>query len=410
MIRTISIFIILLLSTSLAKAQISLNDYVETVVEYSYTLQSAEAMVISSKAESKISNRSMLPNVSMSSDTNLDFRTGDIGWGVRADITQPIYNGGQYSALAKQGEYLLLKSESLRDKSVMDIRYNAEVAYWALSRAMVYMEAMHDYMNIVAMLRDVALHRYEEGYTSKSDLLQVESRLLDAEYQLSQAEQRWSVALHNFNVMRGVDPTTAVELQWSILDDYQLPTRVELSDIIEHHPDYIAAVAERETSRYDIMIRRAKYLPKINGGVFGLWQPKIGAGTQLNGGVVLSLSTPIFHFGERRDAVYSAQSRYRSAELMVDNVVDNILLNESNGWTNLQSSHQRMGATRRSLEIAKENLDISTYSYREGLATILDVLQAQLSWLQIYQNTISAQYDYAVAISAYLYIVGQNLY
>jgi outer membrane protein TolC len=64
-------------------------------------------------------------------------------------------------------------------------------------------------------------------------------------------------------------------------------------------------------------------------------------------------------------------------------------------------------ATKRNLEVAQENLDISTYSYREGLATILDVLQAQLSWLQIYQNAISAQYDYAVAISAYRYIVAE---
>ena len=128
----------------------------------------------------------------------------------------------------------------------------------------------------------------------------------------------------------------------------------------------------------------------------------------LNGGVMLSLSTPIFHFGERREALRSARSGYRSAELMVYNIVDDITLNESNGWTNLESSYQRIGAARRSLEIAKENLDISTYSYREGLVTILDVLQAQLSWLQIYQNAITAQYDYAVAISSYRYIIAEG--
>ena len=98
---------------------------------------------------------------------------------------------------------------------------------------------------------------------------------------------------------------------------------------------------------------------------------------------------------------------YRGAELAVDEVVDEITLNESNGWTNLQLTNRRVDATKRNLEVAQENLDISTYSYREGLATILDVLQAQLSWLQIYQNAISAQYDYAVAISAYRYIVAE---
>ncbi len=51
--------------------------------------------------------------------------------------------------------------------------------------------------------------------------------------------------------------------------------------------------------------------------------------------------------------------------------------------------------------IAGENLDLSTYSYGEGLVTILDVLQAQLSWIQIYTNAIQAYYSHAVAVSDY---------
>lgn len=408
MIRRLPIIIALLCSTIVAQAQITLSEYVNAVIEYSHTLLSAEAMVDGRVAESKIAKRNMLPNLSLSSDADLDFRSDDIGWGVRADISQPIYNGGRYKSLAEQSQYQLIESAGVRDKSELDVRYSAEVAYWALSRAEIYREAMLDYINIIETLRDVALHRFEEGYTSKSDLLQVESRLSDAEYQLSQAEQRWSVALHNFNVLRGADPAESVELGWSILDDYTLPTRVDGSEYIEQHPDYVVAVAGRESARCNISLRGANYLPRLNLGLFGLWQPKVDAGTLLNGGVMLSLNAPIFHFGERREALRSARSGYRSAELIVDNVVDDIMLNESNGWTNLESSYQRIGAIRRSLEIAKENLDISTYSYREGLATILDVLQAQLSWLQIYQNAITAQYDYAVAISSYRYIIAQE--
>lgn len=405
MIRTLIISIWFTLSAAVATAQISLDEYVESVVEYSHNIASADAVLESSRAESDIAQVGMLPSLSLSSDANWDVSGNDIGWGVRADISQPIYNGGRYTTLAEQSEYRLLSAESLKDKSVIDVRYSAESAYWALSRAEIYREAMYDYINIVTTLKDVALHRYEEGYTSKSDLLQVESRLSDAEYQLSLAEQRWRIALNNFNVLRGMVPDSSVELLWSILDDYAMPQRAVLTDVVEHHPDYRGSVANRESALLDISLRRAKYLPSLNFGVFGLWQPKVGSGTMLNGGVALSLSTPIFHFGERRKAIRSAESIYRSAELAVDNVVDRIILDESNGWTNLQSTHMRVNSSIQNLEIAKENLDISTYSYREGLATILDVLQAQLSWLQIFQNTISAQYDYAMAISAYRYIV-----
>jgi outer membrane protein TolC len=93
--------------------------------------------------------------------------------------------------------------------------------------------------------------------------------------------------------------------------------------------------------------------------------------------------------------------------LAVEDVADRIRLDESNGWTNLVATQRRCEAIRHNLDLATENLDISTYAYGEGMATILDVMQAQLSWLQIYTNAIAAQYDYAVAVAAYRYIVAR---
>jgi outer membrane protein TolC len=174
---------------------------------------------------------------------------------------------------------------------------------------------------------------------------------------------------------------------------------------------YVTNVARREVARWDIRVRRADYLPSVGLNIYGGWQPNLpyvkGAGTRLDGGAVVTMSTPIFHFGERREAVRSAQSKLRSAEVAVEDLADEIRLNESNGWTNLLATQERVEAIRRNLAIATENLEISTYSYGEGLATMLDVMQAQLSWLQIYSNAIAAQYDYAVAISAYRYIVAK---
>ena len=107
---------------------------------------------------------------------------------------------------------------------------------------------------------------------------------------------------------------------------------------------------------------------------------------------------------EGKVAVGAARRRYDSAQMRTAELAERILLDESNGWTNLLTTRKRVDATRRNLDLAKENLDISTYAYNEGLTTILDVLQAQISWLQIYTNAITAQYDYAVAVAAYRYV------
>jgi outer membrane protein TolC len=187
--------------------------------------------------------------------------------------------------------------------------------------------------------------------------------------------------------------------------------REDVMEVVATHPDYVGVVAEREAKRWGVKVARADYLPKIGVNVYGLWAPNVpnirGVGTRLDGGVVVSMSTPIFHFGERREVVRSARSVLRSAELSVEDVQDEIMLNESDCWTNLLSTKERVEAIGRNLDLATENLEISTYSYGEGLGTILDVLQAQLSWLQIYSNAIAAQYDYAIAIAAYRYVVAR---
>lgn len=396
MIQRIVLCLLCTLSTSTIMAQLSVEEYVSRVVEYSHTIISAEARMEGAEAEYRVAQHSRMPSLALSSDEPLR--------SLRVDIVQPIYNGGRYNALTNQRELGFVQSAADLDRTELAVKYEAEIAYWSLSRAERYRQAMYDYIDIVQALKSVAEHRYQEGYTSKSDLLQVESRLSDAEYQLSEAEQSWRIALSRFNILRGEAANREVILSDDIFDSFAMPERGDMTTILSRHPDYMIALAERGQAEYGIALRKADYLPSLNLGIFGQW-PYSSNGVA-SAGIVLSMKVPIFHFMERRDAVRSAQSSYTSAEAQLKDIVDNIILNECNGWTNLEYSHKRMKAVQRNLDIARENLDISTYSYREGVVTILDVLQAQISWLQIYENAITAEYDYAVAIASYRYIIG----
>jgi outer membrane protein TolC len=416
--RSRLIIIVLLLAISYAtQAQITLHDYRAQVVDYSHALKRAMAASEGAEADMQLAKKEMLPSLGMSRDASYDFRREGkeraINWSMRADIVQPIFYGGVIHVAKERAEMLWNEALGKEQSIMLDVLYDADVAYWTLSRAEIYYRAIENYRSIVLSLRDVAAHRFEEGYTSKSDLLQVESRLSDAEYQLSQAKQQRLQALHNFNVMRGDEPTGVITLAESILDTMYMPVREDIDEVISSHPDYVASISAREASRWGVKVARANYLPSIGLNIYGLWQPNMpnvkGVGTRLDGGAVISMSTPIYHFGERREAMRMARSDLQRAEFMVEDIRDELRLNESDGWINLVSTHERVEAVRRNLDIATENLEISTYAYGEGLVTILDVLQAQLSWLQIYNNAIAARYDYALAIAAYNYIVGYNL-
>ena len=118
--------------------------------------------------------------------------------------------------------------------------------------------------------------------------------------------------------------------------------------------------------------------------------------------MVLSLNVPIFHWGERRHAVAASRADVERMENMLDELYRNVAQDEADDWSRLSSSYSQMQSSLYNLKVAGENLSISTYSYNEGRATVLDVLQAQISWIQIYTNAITARFDYAVAVSAYM--------
>ena len=94
MIQRLIICTLFTLTTTSIMAQLSLKEYVEAVMMYSHTIASAEAVVEGADAEYGIAKRTLLPSVSLSSDVAYNIDADATPWALRADVVQPIYNGG----------------------------------------------------------------------------------------------------------------------------------------------------------------------------------------------------------------------------------------------------------------------------------------------------------------------------
>ena len=58
----------------------------------------------------------------------------------------------------------------------------------------------------------------------------------------------------------------------------------------------------------------------------------------------------------------------------------------SRSWTKQTENTKQIDVAEEACKIAEENLDLNTFSYNEGKLPILDVLSAQLSWIQSYSS------------------------
>lgn len=392
-----------------AWAQISLDAYREMVYTYSTEMMNAEAATSRARSNVRIAYSDFLPSLSASGTFTTDFRrSGDADlWGfmLQPQIEQLLYGGGAVRAAYRQAQAEYEYSLSGREQTRLDMRYAADYAYWTISAMKLYMAATDEYVGFISALYRVVEERFREGYVAKSDMLQVEARLSEARYSQIAMKNNYEIALHRFNNLLGIEGTEEVELTNTILDTITMPRRVTVDEMFSRRPDMRMAELSIRAAEQGVNVARAQYNPRLTAGVRGSWQtysPNTSAKTYLDGAVVVGLNVPIFHWGERRQAVNVAQTAVLTAENNMEQLRRDAAHEEADGWSAMTSSYSQMQSSLRNVEIASENLSISTYSYNEGQATVLDVLQAQISWIQIYSNAITARFNYAVAVSEYM--------
>lgn len=389
-------------------AQTSLADYRQAVIDYSRQLKAAAARTKAAGERLGQARTGYLPRLSMDGNFSATVRryNGAERWtfSVLPQLVQVVYGGGAVRAAVAQAEAGYDIALCDEEFSRLEAAYAADYAYWSLSALELYAAAMRQYVRLIVSLKEVVDRRFEEGYIAKGDVLMIDARLSEARYQLVTAEQGAEVALHNFNILRGADASASVRLAESVRDPMLMPRHAEPAEALERRPDYAAAQLRTAEAEAGVRGARAPFNPQVSVGIGGSWQPRTpnrDGSTLVDGSAFVKLSVPIFHGGERRRAVGAARALRRESEWNAAQLRDDILREEMNGWTAIVQSRAQVDASDRSLRIAGENLELSTYSYGEGLVTILDVLQAQLSWIQLYTNDITARYNHALAISDY---------
>ena len=260
-----------------AAAQTSLGDYRQAVTEYSWELKVAASKSDAASQTMGQARTGYLPRLSLdgSFTATVHHYDGVERWNfsVLPQLVQTVYGGGAVRAAYKQAELGYDIALCDEEFTQLDVRYAAEYTYWNLSAMELYAASMRQYVNIIRSLKEVVDRRFAEGYIAKGDVLMIDARLSEAQYGLVSAEQNYTVALHNFNILRGTDPDLAVELAQGIRDSLPQPVRVLPDEVLGRRPDYMAARLRSEQADAGIRAARAPFNPQVSVGIGGSWQP-----------------------------------------------------------------------------------------------------------------------------------------
>lgn len=404
-------------TTVFAQTKLTLKEYQNQVVDYSNSLKIADEKTAASLSKIKASRSGYFPSLDLDAGANylvgmpklMGLELKDYTYNATLTLQQNVYAGGavrnQTKAARIENQLTVLSREATLDNVI----YVAQVTYWAFSASYEQLEISREYVRIVNTLFQVVKERFENGYVSRTDLLMVETRLNEAKIQETAAEKLYMSSLQNLNTRLGndeIESFMAVDALFSI-DSIDYSSTLE--DALARRPDYLMAKTDVKLQEQLVRLSRSKFNPKFVVGIQGVYgTPTINVSGQgsLYGIAFASLNVPILAWGERRNTVAQAKSSAISAEWSLLDAKDVVNNDLSNSQISLRQSFQEATIAIANLLISQDNLELNTYSYAEGKLPILDVLQAQLSWIQAYTASVSSCYNYHTAVSAYYKALG----
>ena len=397
---------------------LSVEQYRQKVLEYNQDIQKSQQAVNGALYSLKGIRTGFFPKLDITGNYSyqlekVEFLPGtDLkhdNYGVEAGLVQNVYSG---SAVRKQYDVAKLQHAIAQlsvEHTVDNMIYAADVSYWSVAANRNLYELSEQFVQIVRELYEIVNKRFEEGAISKTDVLMVQNRLKEAELQLNTTSTNYKTALQSLNIMMGVEPDAAVVLTDSIQKVLWVPKQEGLNKALERRADYQSAIMGIEMAKLQTDMARSKYLPQLAVGIkekYGTTLLNVDGKAQWATTAYAQINIPVFHWGEMRQNVRLSRTQEWTKELERSQLKDQVSKELNNAWVNVIEISKKLEIVYSSLDIAKDNLTLNTFSYNEGKLPIIDVLSAQVSWLQAYTNVVSVNYQYKVALAEYAKALG----
>ncbi len=404
-----------------AQNSYSFKEFEAQVLDYSQHIKQSESQREAMQSAMKLSKSAFYPAVDAAGTYQYRVNKSELDFGsmsiplehntlsTEIGLLQPIYSGG-----AIRNNYKASKIQSeMADKGVElttdNIIFAAEQSYWGAAAQMAMYETMCEYVDIITRLRNDIQTKYEDGMVAKTELLQMESRLKEAELQRSNSHVAYRLAIQNLNSLMGQDPMGEIIMSDSVATNMELPAYFSISESLDRRPDYQIAQLGVDYQHKQVDLASAAYRPTLAVGFKETWGTQminIDGSTLFNSNLYASLKVPIFRGGAHRQKRSMQRSILDTKLSQVKDMEDQITKEVAARWTELSESISQIDIAEQNCALAEENLELNTFSYNEGKLQILDVLSAQLNWIQAYTNLIQGYYKQRLSNAAYQKSIG----
>jgi len=315
-----------------------------------------------------------------------------------------IFQGGKTLASVHAARYNYEAGKYGYKGSQQDLILSVVEAYYRLLQAEQFTSVAEKSLQRAKSHLDFANARFKNGLASRSDILKAKTEQSNAKLDLIHARNSVLMARGQLNITLGQN----VSLQIKIVDNLseagadekekdQRNFQTLVENAYNNRPELKKIDEQLQTQKSFIRLAKADYYPSVslianynfNGAKFSqLYQSNY---------IGLSVSLPLFSGFSRPARVSRENLELQVLKQQEESLRQQISLEVWNAFLALKEVEERIVNTQVFLKDAKENLNISEGEYKEGVGSMLDVLDAETTFVTAEQLYIQALADYKIA-------------
>ena len=404
-------------STPPGEVPISFNDFILAVQKSNLSFAAQRFNV--SIAQAQISLARLWPNPVLSAGYNTPFHqadtinnvpaptaTGDqsLPSAVTASLSEEIPLGGKLSAKEAVAETAAGQAEAQLEDFFRLLRSTAANAYIDAVTARLNVGQLEKSYKSLQDLADLNAIRFKAGDISEADYLQARLAALEALSSLEAAESTLkqddiglAVLIGQRNQPRLYSPSWNLAMRVRTFDQEKL-----IAEAVADRSDVIIAMRARANAEAQLKLTEANRVPDVTASVNYMHNSEsqnVYAPSPEEDEIGFALQIPLPISNLDTDDLKAAHFTIEQTQTQIEATqaqAESVVLQAVERYrTAVEAAGEYSG---RILKDAQRVLDIKTYAYRRGNATLLDVRQAERDLTTTYQNFYSALNEEAKAL------------
>jgi len=339
---------------------------------------------------------------------------GDWDLQAAATVTVNLWTAGRLSA-ARGMATEALSATRWQEALVADaVVLSAETAYFNALLAGRQLEIAASAMALAEENLRVTTKIFEEGKTSRYDMLRAQVELTNRETPLVSARNDMALAHQRLLRVCGLDPSLSLTLT-DALDAVPDPDPLDdlLTEMIRRSPELRALEHQVRATRLSVNLAKAGRGPVVwfqgQYALQGQWDdtvfPDSGA-TAKSASAAVGVSLPIFDGFAAKADIRGSEADLRMAQLELDRVTRDRELGVRQLRTYLENALTALEGRHEGVDLAEEAYRLALVRLENGLATPLERLDAELALIQAQVQLAEALYTCNVAESNLKLAVG----